>query len=99
MNFLLWFVACSDPVKKGMSVSGQIASCVDLYNFANVTEERKWVQVSLCWNRFNSCCRHPQMCLIEQKIWTYILFLLFLFVFLTQDLLLSNSEDSDSELS
>ena len=77
MTFLLCFVACSDPLKKGMSVSGQIASCVDLYNFVNVTEERKWVQVSLCWNRFNTCCQHPQMCLINKKYGHIYLFCFF----------------------
>ena len=85
VNFLLWFVTCSDPLKNGMSVSGQIASCVDLYNFANVTEERKWVQVSFMLESFNSCCRHPQMCLINKKVLTYcvssIIFFCLFFVF------------------
>lgn len=51
MNLLLiWFVDCSDPLKKGMSISEQIAPCVDLHNFTNATEERKWIQVKFTSN-------------------------------------------------
>lgn len=47
---LMWFVDYSDPLKKGMSISEQIAPHVDLYNFTNVTEERKWIQVKFTSN-------------------------------------------------
>lgn len=47
---LIWLVDCSDPLGKGMSISEPITPRVDLYNFTNVTEERKWIQVKFTSN-------------------------------------------------